>query len=103
MFIAIIIGILIYIFIIKPFLRQRQNDNFVSYLTVPDEIKYMINTEKVLELANILVELEIKGEYHLAKIVLEAIDSKGFSFSRRVDKIRNELRIQAGLGPLKNF
>ena len=72
-------------------------------MVVPDEIKYLIEQEKVFELAQILVDLELEREYSLARIVLEAIDSKGFSFARRVDKVRNEMRIQVGLGPLKNF
>ncbi|MFD0992161.1 hypothetical protein [Tenacibaculum geojense] len=99
----IIILALIYFFIIKPFLRYRDAENFGSYLAVPDEIRNMIENEKVFELSELLVELEINKNYELCKVILQAIDSKGFSFSRRVDKVRNEMRIQAGLGSLKNF
>lgn len=99
----IIIGALIFFFIIRPFLRHREEENFVSYLSVPDNVRFMINSEQVFELAALLVELELKGEYELCKIILQAIDSKGFSFSTRVDKIRNEMRIQNGLGNLKKF
>ena len=46
---------------------------------------------------------QIKKQYSLALLILDAIDIKGFSFSRRVDKVRNEMRIQVGLGPLRSF
>ncbi len=100
--VIIILG-LIYFFVIRPFLRHRKEENFVSYMSVPDEVKYMINSEQVFELSELLVELELERKYELCKIILQAIDSKGFSFSRRVDKVRNEMRIRAGLGNLKNF
>lgn len=99
----IIIGLLIFFFVIKPFLRDRDAKNFGSFLAMPDEIRHLINSEKVFELAELLVELEINRQYELCEIVLQAIESKGYSFSSRVDKIRNELRIRAGLGPLKMF
>ena len=70
---------------------------------MPDEIRQHINNEEVFELADILVGLELSKEYQLCEIVLEAIDSKGYSFARRVDRVRNEMRIQAGLGTLKMF
>jgi hypothetical protein len=100
---AIIIFGLLYFFIIKPFLKHRNTENFASYLAVPNEIKTLIQQEKVFELSEILVQLELEHQYELCRIVLQAIDSKGFSFSRRIDKVRNEMRIQAGLGSLKNF
>lgn len=103
MLIFIIIVILVYFLVIKPFLQKRDAHNFYSYLAVPDKLKTLIEQEDVFELAEILVGLELNKNYQLAKIVLDAIASKGFSFSRRVDKIRNEMRIKAGLGPLKNF
>lgn len=100
---VIIILALVYFFIFRPFMKHREAENFGSYFSVPDDIKHLINSEKVFELAEILVRLEIEKEYELCKIILQAIDSKGFSFSRRVDKVRNEMRIQAGLGNLRNF
>ncbi|CDN79376.1 hypothetical protein [Elizabethkingia anophelis] len=100
---VIIILVLVYIFIIKPFLKHRDAENFGSFLALPDEIKTLIQSEKVFELSELLVDLELQGQYELCRIVLQAIDSKGFGFARRVDKVRNEMRIQAGLGPLKNF
>lgn len=103
MLIFILICIGVYFIIIRPFLRSRQEENFAHYMVLPPDVKHMINQEHVFELAELLVRLELNEEYELAKIVLNGIDSKGFSFARRVDKIRNELRIQAGLGPLKNF
>ena len=99
----IIIGLLVFFFVVQPFLRDREVKNFGSYLAMPDEVRHLINTEKVFELSEILVGLEINKEYQLCEIILEAIDSKGYSFARRVDKVRNEMRIQAGLGSLKMF
>ena len=102
MFITIIIiCIIAYFLFLKPFLKNREEQNIISYLSVPHEVKCLIEIEAVFELADILVELELRKEYALAKLVLEAIDSKGFSFANRVDTIRNEKRIQVGLGPLK--
>jgi len=102
-FAIIIIGILIYIFLIKPFLREKEAIANASYLSVPDEVKYLIANEKVIELSELLVELELEKEYSTARLILDAIEIKGFSFSRRVDKVRNEMRIEAGLGSLKHF
>ena len=99
----LIIGLLLYFFLIKPFLRKREQENFVSYLSVPDEIKILIEEENVIELAEILVGLELEKEYEICRLILQAIDSKGFSFSNRVDKIRNEMRIQVVLGPLRKY
>jgi hypothetical protein len=99
----ILVAVLIYFLAIKPFLQKRDAQNFASYLAVPDKIKILIEQEGVFELAELLVGLELNKDYQLAKIVLDAISSKGFSFSRRVDKIRNEMRIKVGLGPLKHF
>tara|TARA_R110002110_G_scaffold104340_9_gene263165 strand:+ start:5245 stop:5559 length:315 start_codon:yes stop_codon:yes gene_type:complete len=99
----IIIAALVYFIFIKPFLQQRDAQNFASYFAVPDNFKLLIEEEEVFELAELLVGLELNKDYQLARIVLDAIASKGFSFSRRVDKIRNEMRIKVGLGPLKNF
>jgi preprotein translocase subunit YajC len=101
--IIIIIGILIYFFLIKPFLRQKEAIANASYLSVPDEVKYLIANEKVIELSELLVKLELEKEYSTARLIIDAIEIKGFSFSRRVDKVRNEMRIEAGLGPLKHF
>jgi hypothetical protein len=100
---VIVIGGLIFWFVIRPFLRHRKAENFGSYLAVPDEVKFMINSEQVFELSELLVHLEQEREFELCKVILQAIDSKGFAFSRRVDKVRNEMRIRAGMGSLKNF
>ncbi len=99
----IIIAVLVYFIFIKPFLREREAVANASYLSVPDEVKYLIANEKVIELSELLVELELEKEYSTVRLILDAIEVKGFSFSRRVDKVRNEMRIEAGLGPLKNF
>lgn len=103
MWIVLILLILIYLILVKPFLQQRNEENFVSYLVAPDEIKLLINTEQVFELSEILLDLEINRKFEMCRIILQAIDSKGFSFANRVDKIRSEMRIRAGLGTLKNF
>ncbi|OAD40670.1 hypothetical protein [Polaribacter atrinae] len=103
MVIFIIIVALIYFFAVRPFLRQKKAESYISYYNVPDEIKEMIDSENVFDLSEILVDLELNQEYKEAKIILEAINSKGMNFSRRVDKIRNEMRIKAGLGPLQHF
>jgi len=99
----IIVVLVIYFVFIKPFLREKEAVANASFLSVPDEIKYLIANENVMELSLRLVELELEREYSLARLILDAIEIKGFSFSRRVDKVRNEMRIEAGLGPLKHF
>ena len=103
MVIFIIICVLAYFFVIKPFLRKRATENMASFLALPPEVQTMIHNEDVFGLSELLVELELNKSYGVAKMVLEAIGSKGFGFERRVDKVRNEMRIKAGLGPLKNF
>lgn len=103
MWIVLIIGLFVYFLLIKPFLQKRKAQNLYSYLVVPEEVKVLIEQEDIFELAEILVGLEIMGKYELAKLILDAIASKGFGLSRRVDKIRNEMRIEAGLGSLKHF
>jgi preprotein translocase subunit YajC len=103
MVIFIIIAVLVYFFVIRPFLRKRETENFASFLALPAEVQTMIHQEDVFELSELLVELELNKSYDVAKLVLDAIASKGFGFSRRVDKVRNEMRIKAGLGPLKHF
>jgi len=103
MIIFIVICILVYFFIIKPFLRKRKTENLSSFLALPSEVQNMIHQEDVFGLSELLVELELNKSFGVAKMVLEAIDSKGFGFSRRVDKVRNEMRIKAGLGSLKQF
>lgn len=96
----IIVIVLIYFLVIKPFRQRRNAQNFAHYMMLPEEIRRLIIQERVLELASVLVELELDKNYKLAEMTLNAIDSQGFSFANRVDKIRNELRIEAGLGPL---
>lgn len=103
MWVVLIIGILVYFLLIKPFLRKRNADNLDSYRALPGEMKILIEQEEVFVLAEILVALELEKDFQSAKILLDAIASKGFGFSNRVDKIRNEMRIKAGLGPLKHF
>jgi len=103
MVIFIIIVVLIFFFVVKPFLRKRDTENLASFLSVPAEVQTMIHQEDVFGLSELLVELELNRSYGPAKLILEAIASKGFGFSRRVDKVRNEMRIKAGLGSLKNF
>lgn len=100
---VILIVVLLYLFLIRPFLRHKRYNDRVSYHSIPQEVQYLINNEKVIELAELLVALELDGKTNFASTILEAIDTKGFPFARRVEKIRNELRIQAGLGPLKTF
>ncbi len=103
MWIVIILGLLIFFFIIKPFLKKRNAENLDSYRALPGEMKILIEQEEVIVLAEILVALELERDYEYAKTLLDAIAYKGFGFSRRVDKIRNEMRIKAGLGSLKHF
>jgi len=68
-----------------------------------DETKRLIQNEDVLELASLITECEIAGDYRTGNILLDACLHKGYSFAKRVDRVRNELRIKAGLGPLKKF
>ncbi|WP_336071033.1 hypothetical protein [Mesoflavibacter sp. CH_XMU1404-2] len=103
MVIFIIICVLVYFLVIKPFLKKRATENLASFLALPSEVQNMIHQEDVFGLSELLVELELNKSYGPAKLILEAIDSKGFAFSRRVDKVRNEMRIKAGLGSLKHF
>ncbi|NMH24969.1 hypothetical protein [Flavobacterium solisilvae] len=99
----IIVGILVYFFIVKPFLKRREEKNWSSFLSIPENVKELIVNEDVFELAEFLVHLELKKEYAMMRMILEAIEHKGFSFAKRVDRIRNEMRIKAGLGSLKHF
>jgi len=87
MWIVLILGLLVYFFLIKPFLQKRKAHNLYSYLAVPEEVKVLIDQEEVFELAELLVELELDRKYELAKLILDAIASKSFGFSRRVDRI----------------
>ena len=94
---------LIFFFVVRPFLRKRDTENLASFLALPSEVQNLIHQEDVFALSELLVELEINKSYGPAKLILDAIASKGFGFSRRVDKVRNEMRIKAGLGSLKHF
>lgn len=100
---VILVLILLYFILIRPFLKYRSVENKFSYDVLPFEIKKLIVEEKVFELSELLVRLEIEQKYDLARIILDAINHKGFTFRNRVDKVRNEMRIQAGLGHLKHF
>ena len=88
MVIFIIIAVLIFFFVIRPFLRKRETENFVSFLTLPAEVQTMIHQEHVFGLTELLVELKLNKSYDVAKLLLDAIASKGFGFSKRVDKVR---------------
>ncbi len=92
----IIIGI-----ILIPFLVKRKAEQKASYYSFNSNIQDLINNKKADELAKILVNLELEKRYKEGYMLLQAIEYKGFRFSYQVDKIRNELRIKAGLGPLK--
>lgn len=67
------------------------------------ETQRLIQNEDVLEIASLITGAEIEGDHRTANILLDACLNKGYSFAKRVDRVRNELRIKAGLGALKKF
>lgn len=103
-FIIIVVLVVLFSLVIRPvFLSLRDfkaKANF-AYQMVSPEIKKLIDKEKVIELCDILVELELANNMEALDLILNACDSNGYSFMRRMDKVRNEMRIEAGLGKLK--
>jgi hypothetical protein len=103
----IIIGIIVLWFVlIKPvikFLAFNARDNQQAYSMLNDETKMLIQNEEVLELATLITGAEVEGDHRTANVLLDACLYKGYTFAKRVDRVRNELRIKAGLGPLKKL
>jgi hypothetical protein len=101
MTIFITILIVIIAIIIIPFLLKRKAEQKESFYSLNSNIQDLIVNKKAEELAKIIVNLELEKRYKEGYTLLQAIEYKGMSFSYKVDKIRNILRIKAGLGPLK--
>lgn len=102
----IIAIIALWFILIKPIIKfsaRNSRDNAQAYNMLSDEAKMLILNEDVFKLASIITECELSGDYRTGNIIMDAYAYKGIGFATRVDRIRNELRIKAGLGPLKNF
>ena len=85
------------------FFQSAKTDYKVAFNSIPEGIQLLIMREDVLELAALITDLELKGDYRKGKQILEACQHRGLSFVNRVDRARNEMRIKLGLGELKNF
>jgi hypothetical protein len=100
--ITIIVLFLLFKFVF-PFIVYNARNNAQAYNMLNDETKRLILNEDVLELASLITSAELEGDYRTANILLDASLYKGYTFAKRVDRIRNELRIKAGLGALKKI
>ena len=80
-----------------------KNKNRESFNALSKEIQDLIEAEKVEELARIIVNLEVIKQNHLAGKILSGIEYRSLALAVKVDKVRNKLRIEEGLGNLKNF
>lgn len=98
--IAIIVLFVLFKFVF-PFIAYNARNNTQAYSMLNDETKRLIQNEDVLELATLITGAEVEGDCQTANILLDACLNKGYSFAKRVDRVRNELRIKAGLGALK--
>lgn len=102
-----IIGIIIIWFVlIKPlikFLAHQKRNNATAFSMLNDEVKMLILNEDIIQLATIVTACELEGDYRTCNIILDACSHRGLSLATRVDRVRNELRIKAGLGPLKKI
>lgn len=104
MWIVIAIVVLFVLFkFVFPFIAYNARNNTQAYNMLNNETKRLIQNEDVLELASLVTECELIGDYRAGNILLDACLYKGYTFAKRVDRVRNELRIKAGLGPLKKL
>ncbi len=98
-----IVSIFLLFKVVLPFIAYNARENSQAFNMLNDETKMLIMNEDVLELAIIITDCELSGDYRAGNVLLDACLHKGYSFSKRVDRVRNELRIKAGLGPLKQL
>lgn len=104
MWIVIIIIVLFLLFkFVFPFIAYNSRNNTQAFAMLNDETKELILNEDVLEIASLITGAEVEGDHRTANILLDACLHKGYSFAKRVDRVRNELRIKAGLKALKQL
>ena len=104
MWVLIILVVLFLLFkFILPFIAYNARDNSKAFQSLNNQTKKLIINEDVFELASLITGSELEGDYRTSNILLDACLHKGYSFAKRVDRVRNELRIKAGLGKLKDF
>ena len=70
----------------------RYSRDKINYDSIPHEIKTLIENDKSFELAEILVSIEIDGHQQNLKSLLRAIKYKSLILSKKVEKIRQDLR-----------
>lgn len=102
----IIITVIIVFLLVKfilPFIAYNSRNNTQAFGMLNDETKRLIQHEDVLELAALITGAETEGDHRTAGILLDACLHKGYSFAKRVDRVRNELRIKAGKGSLRGL
>ena len=100
---VIVVSIALFLFykLVIRFFIDDHRDSKSYYHTIPPEVQRLIDRKDAESLAKLLVGLAVEGEDILGGHVLRAIDSKGVVFATKVDKYRNQMRIRAGLGPLR--
>lgn len=99
----ILLGLILLFKVIIPFFNFTKSEHKSAFQSIPKEVQILILEEDVFEIAALVTDLELKGQYTLGSQILDACSHKGFAFANRVDKIRNEIRIKVGLGNLKHF
>jgi len=62
------------------------------YSSIPIEIRDLIDEEKSLELAELLVKIEIDGHNQNLNVLLKAIKYRNYELSRSIEIIRQDLR-----------
>jgi len=100
--ISIVVLFVLFKFIF-PFIAYNARNNTQAFNMLNDETKRLILNEDVFEIAALITGAEVEGDHRAANILLDACLYKGYSFAKRVDRVRNELRIKAGLGALKKL
>ena len=102
----IIITVFILFVLIKlilPFIDYNARSNTQAFGMLNEQTKSLIQNGDVLELAALITGAEIEGDNRAAGILLDACLHRGYSFAKRIDRVRNELRIKAGMGSLKGL
>jgi len=100
---AFLIGIgafLFYKLVIRFFIDMKR-ENEMNLIALPPFVQDLISRRKADELAILIEDSRLEGNFSFANQILQAIDSKGVVFATKVDRIRNKIRKERGMDPLK--